>query len=187
MADIHRTLTDLLNNLFQDGQADGSITEQHMRDLILSLGQIPYGSIYTLAPVETTINSVGVYEKGACTTQSNSLRNFDMPADNRLRYIGLIPFHVHIACSISMTSAGSNNLAGFKLYLYDDSAASGAVIDGSQVRRHITTGADEGSTALHWDVEMNTNDYLEIHVANFTSTDNITLENLYLFGLGMAM
>ena len=187
MVDIHRTLTDLLTNLFQDGQADGSITEQHIRDLILSLGQIPYGSIYTNTPVETTIVTQGAYVKGACTTQINNLRDFDMPVDNRLRYIGLIPFHMHVAVSISMTSTGNNNLAAFKLYFYDDSAASGAVIDGSRVKRYISTGVDEGSTALHWDLEMNTNDYLEIHIANLTNTGNITLENLYLFVLGMAI
>lgn len=187
MADLHRTLNDLLTNLFQDGQADGSITPQDVRDLILSVGQIPYGSMYTLTPVETTINTTGVYEKGACATQSNNLRDFDMPADNRLRYTGLISFHMHIACSISMTSAGNNNLAAFKLYFYDDSAASGSVIDGSRVKRHITTGVDEGSTALHWDLQMDTNDYLEIHLANLTNTGNITLENLYLFALGMAI
>lgn len=186
MADVQRTLTQLLA-IFADGQGVGSITPQDARDLIVSSAQIPFGSIYTDTPIETIIGTQGVYVKGACTTQSNNLRNFDMPANNRLRYIGLIPYHMHIACSLSMTSAGSNLNASFKLYLYDDSESSGAVIDGSQVNRHIATGSDEGSTALHWDVEMHTNDYLELHVANLTNTSNITLSNLYMFALGMVI
>jgi|GEM_PF-5981950 len=37
MADTVRTRSDLLTNLFQDGQADSSITEQDMRDFIISV------------------------------------------------------------------------------------------------------------------------------------------------------
>ena len=37
MADTQRTQTDLLTTLFQDGQANGSITAQDIRDLIVSL------------------------------------------------------------------------------------------------------------------------------------------------------
>lgn len=40
MADTIRTEADLLANLFQDGQADGSITAQDMRDLIVSMKTI---------------------------------------------------------------------------------------------------------------------------------------------------
>ena len=185
MADTQRSLNELLTILFPDGQPDDSITAQDIRDAIVSIGQWPFGSIFTLTPIETEISSAGAYVKGLCQTQINNVRNFDMPADNRLRYIGLIPFHMHIACSISMTSAGNNLKASFKLFHWDDSASAGAVIDGSRVNRFIGTGADEGSTALHWDVLMETNDYLEMHIANLTNTDNITLENLYLFATGM--
>lgn len=185
MPDTQRSLNDLVTTLFQDGQPDNSITAQDIRDAIFSIGQTPYGGIFTLTPAETVISTPGVYVKGACVTQINNVRNFDMPADNRLRYIGLIPYHIHIACSISMTAAGNNLKASFKLFHWDDSVSSGAVIDGSQVNRFIATGADEGSTALHWDLIMEINDYLEMHIANLTNTDNITLENLYLFGMGM--
>ncbi len=185
MADTQRPLSDLLTTLFQDGQPDDSITAQHIRDAIVSIGSWPYGSMYTLTPIETVISTPGAYVKGACQTQINNLRNFDMPADNRLRYTGLIPYHMHIACSISMTAAGNNLKASFKMFHWDDSASSGAVADGSEVNRFIGTGADEGSTAVHWDVVMDTNDYLEMHIANLTNTDNITLSNLYLFAMGM--
>lgn len=46
MADTPRTETDLITNLFQDGQADRAITEQRFRDFILScaLKDTQYGS-----------------------------------------------------------------------------------------------------------------------------------------------
>ena len=187
MADTKRTLTDLLTNLFPDGLPDNSITAQEVRDLIVSLGQTPFGGIFTLAPAETTIVTPGAYVKAVGTTQANNLRSMDMPVDNRLRFLGTVPYHLHLACSISMTSVGNNNLASFKLFSWDDSAGSGSLIDGSQVNRFIGTGADEGSTALHWDLVMSMNDYLELHVANLTDTDNITVSNFYLFGMGMPM
>lgn len=185
MPDTQRSLNDLLTTLFQDGQPANSMNAQDVRDAIVSLGRWPFGSIFTLTSIETEISSSGVYVKGACQTQINNVRNFDMPADNRLRYLGLIPYHMHIACSISMTAAGNNLKTSFKLFHWDDSASSGSVIDGSRVNRFMATGADEGSTALHWDVIMDTNDYLEIHIANLTNTVNITLEHLYLFAMGM--
>lgn len=187
MVDTPRTLTDLLTNIFPDGLPDNSIAAQQIRDLIVSLGQVPFGGIYTDTPVETVIGSMGAYVKALGTTQANNLRNMDMPTDNRLRFKGAVPYHVHLACSISMKSEGNNNLAAFKLYFYDDSASAGALIDGSQVNRYIGTGADEGSTALHWDLVMDVNDYLELHVANLTNNGNITVSNFYLFGMGMPM
>lgn len=43
MPDTPRTIPDLLNNLYQDGQAPNSITAQKHRDLILSLAcALPY-------------------------------------------------------------------------------------------------------------------------------------------------
>ena len=185
MPDTQRSLSDLLTALFQDGQAVSSITPQDVRDLIVSVGQIPYGGIYSLAPVETIIPSSNTYVKALGTTQNNNLRNFDMPVDNRLRYTGALPYHMHIALTLSMMAAGNNKLAGFKMFKFDDSAGTGALIDGSVVRRFIATGSDEGSTALHWDVVLDNNDYLELHVANLTDATNITVSNMYLFAVGM--
>lgn len=185
MTDTYKTLSQLLTTMFQDGQSVGAITPQDMRDLIISAAQVPYGGMHTLTSLETTINTASVYEKGNCTSQISNLRNFDMPDNNRLRYIGTIPYHMHIACSISMKTAGNGKLASFKLFHFDDSVGSGAVIDGSQVNRFVSVGADEGSTALHWDVVLDTNDYLELHVANLTDNTNITISNFYMFAVGM--
>lgn len=48
MADTIRTIAYLLASLFQDGQAEGAITEQDARDMIV-----------TLAPPETTLTPAG--------------------------------------------------------------------------------------------------------------------------------
>ncbi|HEC63788.1 MAG TPA: hypothetical protein ENI23_00675 [bacterium] len=187
MPDTPKTLDTLISTDFKDGQAPGSITPQTMRDLIESIARTPFGGYFTETSVETEIVTKDVYQKGACTTQSNNLRLMDTPVDNRLRFLGTIPYHIHIACTLSMVSAGNGKKASFKLFYYDDSAQSGSVIDGSRVNRTIGTGADEGSTALHWDLVMDANDYLELWVANLTDNTNITLTHLYLFAMSIPM
>lgn len=187
MTDQYRSQSDLLATLFKDDQPVESITAQDMRDLIISLGALPFGGIYTLVSAETTISSAGAYVKDEGTTQTSNLRNMDMPASNRLRYLGLVPYHFHIACSLSTTAAGNNKLLSFKLFHWDDSLGTGSVLSGSQVNRFIAVGADEGSTALHFDMMLEQNDYLELHVANLTDATDLTLTNFYLFAMGMSM
>lgn len=184
MADTQRTIAALLN-LFRDNQSDGSISEQDLRDAILSIAQVPFGGMYTLNAVETIISTQGVYTKSLGTTQISSVRAMDMAANNRLRYTGVIPYHFHISVSLSMTSAGNNKLASFRLLHHDDSEGTDTTIVGSQVNRFMSTGADEGSTALHWDIILENNDWLELHVANLTDTSNITVTNFYVFAMGM--
>ena len=111
--------------------------------------------------------------------------DFDMPANNRIRYTGTNRIHAHIACSLSMTTASNNQVLSFRVYKYDDSGASGATLVHTNTQRKVGTGSDVGSTALHGDCLLDTNDYLEVHVKNATSTDTVTLEDMYLFVLGV--
>lgn len=60
MADTIRTITDLLANIFQDGQAASAITEQDMRDLIVSMTpQGGWADYNDLATATTPINHTG--------------------------------------------------------------------------------------------------------------------------------
>ncbi len=159
--------------------------ERERSDEIYRVARVPYGGLFLTTPVETVISSTGAYVKALGTTTGHLFRDFDMPVNNRLRYTGRPAYHMHISCSISMITAGNQKKPSFKLFLWDDSAGSGALADGSQVNRFVATGADEGSTALHWDMMLNTNDYVELHVANLTDTTNVTVTNIYMFLMGM--
>ena len=170
--------------LFADNTS-GDISPQDLRDFVVSVNP-GHGSMYVSGTAATTITIAGTYYKAAgTTTLSGSPSNFDMPADNRLRYTGSPDIHVHLACSISYTCGANNQVLGFKIYKYDDSAGSGATDTPSNIRDKIATGADIRTTALHADFMMSTNDYVELHVTNETSTNQPTIDKMYLFCLAM--
>lgn len=178
MVDTVRTVAQL-QALLADNTT-GDISPQDLRDFLVSV-QPPYGSISRLVAAATTINTPGTYEKMAGTTLLGNADRFDMPVDGRLRYTGLVRKHMHIAVTTSFTAGGNNVTVGLKV------AKNGVVLDDSVARRRVGTGTDIGSTALHADVFMDQNDYLEIYVTNETNTNTVTIEELYLFALGMLM
>lgn len=183
MVDTPRLVTDL-QALLADNTI-GAISPQDLRDMLVSL-VVPYGSLYFTTPAPTTPEA-GVQIKALGTTTAVNLSGFDMPANNRLRYTGPVTRHAHIACSLSLTMAGNNEIAGLSIFHFDASAGSGAVLDHSHVERFISTGADIGSTALHADVMMDTNDYIELWVENHSNTSAITIVRGYLFVMGMTV
>ena len=182
MTDTPRSVADL-QVLLADNTV-GAISPQDLRDLLASVVQ-PYGSLHFTTPAPTT--PAGAALKALGTTTSVNLSGFDMPVSNRLRYTGSVTRHAHIACSVSFTMGGNNKVAGLYIYHFDASADSGAVLDHSHIERFVGTGADIGSTALHADVMMDINDYLEIWVENHTDNAAITIEKGYLFVLGMTV
>lgn len=180
MADTRRSLT-ALQALLADNNT-GAISPQDVRDLLVSAAP-PYGSIYLSSSSETSIGGIGTWTKAAGTTTSTNLKEFTMPASNRLTYTGTPDVHVHVAVSVSMTSASNNQTVGLRIGKNGSAAGTDAVA--SEVRRFVSTGADIGSTAIHFDTMMSTNDYLELFVANHTSTGNLTIGYMYFFALGM--
>lgn len=183
MADTIRTENDLLTNLFQNGQAANSITAQDVRDLIVSM-RPGFGEAGMQAnATATTISSSGTYYKVAGTTAlsgSEYLFDDDSSTSNRLRYTGAAEKLVYITATISFESASNNQQISFKAYLYDDSGASGALIDDSIVTFYVTNASQAHSVAISCHAAMATNDYIEIHVTNETSAANVTVTDLSL-------
>lgn len=178
MADTARTLSVLLNSLFADGQSVGAITPQDMRDLIVSLTP-PYGGCYITSSAPTAISTPGTYVKAAGTTAVTNVRDVTMPTDNRLTYTGSVDSHFHMVLSVSATTAGSNDNLGFAI------AKNGVVLDHTKLTRFVSTGSDRGALAAHGDVMMSTNDYLEAFVTNLDASASVTLNQCYLFCMGM--
>jgi len=178
MVDTNRSQSDLLTNLFQDSQPSGSITPNDIRDLIASLSP-PFGGMFFTVAAVTTISVQGTLVKAAGTTALTNARNFTMPSDNRLTYTGVPDRHVHIAMSLSFTGAGSNEDISIAI------AKNGVVLTHSILTRFLGTGQDHGATASHGDVVLSTNDFLEVFVTNEDSTSDITIQQGYLFAVGM--
>lgn len=188
MTDTLRSKSELLTALFQDGQAAGSITPQDARDFIFSVSP-PFMGISITTPVQTIIGSSGVYVKALGTTSvTNKSADMDTNSvNNRIRYTGASPRHMHLVCQASIVLAsGTNQDIGLQIWHWDDSAGSGSLLAHSEAR--TTFGAtDVIQLTTHGDMMLDTNDYIEMHVANNTGTVNFILNFGYLFAAGMLM
>lgn len=157
----------------------GLISPSDMRDVVDSVRQ-PHAGLYESTPVNTTIAVPGTYYKAAGTFIAQPHSNL-MTADTtgRITYNGISDRHFHIVCSISMTCASNNQDLAFRI------AKNGVTDESSEGDRKVGTGSDVGAIAIHADLQLATNDYIELFVTNKTSTALVTLTNMYLFIVGM--
>lgn len=137
---------------------------------------------YISSSSATTISTVNTWTKVAGTTTAVNAFRFDDDSgtSNRARYLGTQTVDKQINVSLSATSANNNKVYEVAIYKYDDSAASGAIATQSIQSRKIATGADVGQFSITALIEMDTNDYVEVHIRNVTDTDNPTVEYMNL-------
>ena len=181
MTDTARSKSELLALISDCDVWNIAYRQNLLRDVIASIAP-PFMGCYVSTAAETSISVAGT------TTISNKSDDMDAnSANNRIRYTGASPRHFHVVCQASITIAqGNNKKTGLQLWHYDDSAGSGSLTPESHAQTTITTTAIEQITS-HADVMMDTNDYLEIHLANHTDTVNLTADFAYLFCVGMMM
>jgi hypothetical protein len=186
VADTQRTKAEL-ETLLADNTTQ-QISPQDLRDLLESVAP-SFGSLYVTTPAATTISGSGVWTKALGTTTDVSTHRFSgktiLGVDNRLRYDGIAETHLHAVITFSMSVAtGSNISVEAAAYHYDASAVSGSIIAHSIVSHTLASTSIE-TGALHFDIMVDTNDYLEFHLRNMTNTTSLTVNNLYLFAMGM--
>ena len=172
MVDTVRTQNDLLTNLFQDNQINGSITPQDMRDLIISLTPSSATGKFD-TPAATPITIAGIFYSPTSGTSSivNGTADIDMPQAGRIRYIGVADRHFMLSVSITATVAGNNQDIRFQL------TKNGTALPETIVARTWGTGADGGNLAMNTSTILATNDYIELQVSNDTSTSTVTITN----------
>lgn len=156
----------------------GDISEQDLRDYVDSV-KPPFGSLSIDTPAATTIVTPGTFVKAAGSTIAGGSYLMTPDTSGRITYNGASDRHFHIVASVSMTCAANNQTAALRI------AKNGVTIAASQLRRQIATGADIGSTALHADTTLSTDDYLELYLTNQTSTGTITVQDFYFYCMGM--
>lgn len=187
MVDTVRSQSALLTTLFQDGQTAG-LTAQDMRDLIVSLAP-SWGGFYVDTPAATTIGSGGTYVKMAgATTGTTATSDLDVTTtDNRAVYSGAAPRHfiINVAATLAPAS-GTNQDLGLQIYVYDDSAASGAVVAQSKVNA-FDAGTDGEVIASTANVTLDTDDYVEIWITNETGAINVTASFAMLTMIGFVV
>jgi len=176
---IQRTLEYLLNKLYDAGT---NVTAKDMADMLVSL-QMVHGQIYqrhNAAPTVIT-DSTNFFE---CTFSGTSFSSavghyFDSPASGRLRYIGPNARVLHIACTISFTTAQNNE--GLEFRLGKNTASS----EETEVDTFVSVGADVQSTALHWITKVVQYDYISLWVHNTDAAHNATVSHINLQAVGM--
>ena len=172
MVDTSRTQDTLLTTIFNDSQADSSITAQDMRDLIVSLSPtLGVGQFNTPAVFTVATSGVWVGVDTGTTQLINGTTDIDMPLDGRIRYIGVANRHFALSISISATVAGNNQDCRFRI------TKNGSPMTETITGRSWGTGTDEGSLSLMTGTTLSTNDYIEIEVVNDSSTGDITIVN----------
>jgi hypothetical protein len=139
---------------------------------------VSMGSCYWEDNVTVTTTPLNVWTKVAGTTTALMQKEFNMPVTNRLEYTGAKTKHFHIVCQFSVISAGANDRSvEFSFYK-----------NGSRIVPKLAGNAHSGrpsSLALHTDVMLATNDYLELFMRNISTSDNMTVTQFYFFLMGL--
>jgi len=175
MADTQRSIADLLALLADN--CNGEITPQVMRDLVLSLN-LAAGFMWVDTPAETPTAQAGTYYKAAGSTTLAYGQVFTH-TDNRLTYTGAEPIQAFVIATTGLSIAsGSNDLVGIQI------AKNDGLIAHSEVRRLINSSPDVGGVGCMATVELDTNDYIELWIANHTQAVNTIVQFMQMLIIG---
>ena len=130
----------------------------------------PYGAMYISATATSAVTAgTDLHVNGTYTVSGNELE-FTESAEGVLRYDGTRTRRFQVMSHASFTSSASNILLSFEF------AKNGAVVVPSEIRRKIGTGSDEGAIGVVWDIELATNDTIELMIDIDTGTSTITAQ-----------
>lgn len=141
--------------------------------------RFPMGSIFWNDNVTvTTISAINVWTKVAGVSTLRVGVGYDMPVDGRLRFTRAgETVHNHIVVQFSAFAAGNNRECEFQLY-------KNGVADGIVLKDNLH-GTNPIAGALHTDLMLTENDYIELWVRNIENADDVTVSNMYMFSMGM--
>lgn len=137
------------------------------------------GFSYLVGSAITTISSSGTPTKIEGVTAEGELYRFDSPTNNRLRYLGDVAKYktIQVNGSFDLVSGTFDDVTLY-VYFYDDSEGTGSVLNYSGMKSRITFGSDKRAISTGANVLMDTNDYIEVWIANEDSSRNILTTGL---------
>ena len=135
------------------------------------------GSIGVGTELTTTINTIGVFEDlDATTWDTLNLEHFDNPTGSQLRHLGNSPREYKIIADFTIESQ-SNNVLTLRVRKFDDSAGTfSTVLDQNRQVNSLVGGRDVAFFNININTELDQNDYIELQIANQSSTQNVTAE-----------
>lgn len=170
--------------LLNPSTVDSLITQHNEHAATLDTLDAQYGhsngSFYVTSSAATTIGVQGTYTKVLGTTELVAgACEVTMPTNNRLTYTGAPTKHFHIVANLSVRCGSNNQTVSFAIY------KNGAQLAHSVMDHFIGTGADIKIMAIHSDVDLATNDYLELWTTNTSSTASVTVVRGYMYCMGL--
>ena len=135
------------------------------------------GSISVGTELATTILTTGTFVTlNALTWDTLNLEHFDNPLGNQLRHLGNSPREYKVIADLTLESQ-SNNVLTVRVRKWDDSASTFVtVLDQNRRVNSLVGGRDVAFFSINIKTELDQNDYIELQVANQTSTSNVTAE-----------
>ena len=181
MVQVRRTATDLLTNLFQDGQADKAIVANRIRDFIDSMLMPVCSASIVGGTTETSIATPGTFVNlaGTWVAAAHVVDISINAAGGVLTYTGTPDRHFHIVSNVSFFTVGNNKEISFQWF------KNGTTALPAPMERKVQSGGDIGSASIHSDALMTTGDTLELKVTNNTDATNLTVQDAYTFVMGM--
>jgi len=139
----------------------------------------------------TTITTISTWTQVQVTFTDGHLDSFDTPTVYELRYTGATTTPFHLGCTISFKCSGGANQT-VKCVLVKNATVNanqeytgGTILNGGTIRTKTGATGDEVSTAIHIMSGLATNDTLSLFVQNTSSTNDVTVIDCNLFGMGI--
>ncbi len=172
-------------SIFVEGVDNTPVTDK--ADFHNPCGQI---SIYNnaVATTITTQNTNTLFNKTTALQANANL--FDSPQAGRLRYTGTDPFLFHVGCTLTVSSAGTNDIVRASLFTNGTVNGNNEFTGGTEnttgvVESKLGAPGDLFSTAIHCYLLLNTNNYIELAINNISAVQNVTVKHFNLFAMGM--
>lgn len=132
------------------------------------------GSLGLTTEVETTINTVNVFETLQGVYTATDLQHFDSPINGVLRNISGSPIDFKIITYIVL-DGGSNDIITVRIRKFDSSTSTVSTIVTQQATvNNFQGGADRCTFSILGRATLEINDYYFIEVANNSDTTNVT-------------
>lgn len=134
-----------------------------------------YGSIYfDENTTETTINTQNVYETLAIgSTLSSRGNNFDMPSASRLRYTGTPARDFRIRCVFTPEGIDNDKIFDFRLFKNGTTAIDPIMTSNTNSDKYTPI-------TLLSDIDLTTNQYIELQFRNTEGDANMIIRHFYL-------
>lgn len=180
MSETKRTLAEIYSLLGTNTTRQIGATD--VRDAVATLA-IDYGGLYISASGVTTFadTTTHVPVEGTYALETGAL-DWDMSVNGQLRYTDAADRMVLVMATAAFTCLSNNQDSGWAI------GKNGTYHVPSHTHSFIGTGADTRSIHISALVPMSTNDYLELLVANHTSTGgSITAVSAHIQAIGLAI